>query len=121
MQQHSFSKEDFAVFEQCIHDWLGRFGITDWHVTIEHTQIGERVTAQTQANPVNKSVSFRLTQSTEGDYGFITDVRQLALHEVLHLLLFDFCCTTAKLADAYHDIVIGREHEVINKLMRVLK
>jgi len=121
MKQHTFTGDEFKEFSDRIYHWMNAFGITDWHVTIEHVQIGDRVAAQTQANPISKSVSFRLTQSIEGDYGFVTEVSQLALHEVLHLLLFDFCCATASLGDAYHDIVIGREHEVINKLMRVLK
>lgn len=121
MKQHTFTDADFEEFRTQIHRMLDLLGIIDWHVTIEHAQIGDRVTAQIQANPVTKSAYFRLTKSTEGDYGFVADVRELAIHEVLHLLLFDFCCTTAKLGDAYHELVVGREHEVINRLMRVLK
>ena len=92
----------------------------DWHVTVLHEQIGAGVNAQVQYNPKAKSACFRLSISSEGDFGFVTDPERLALHEVLHLMLGDFCYTTANLGSDTHDLVVAREHEVINKLMRVL-
>lgn len=121
MKSHTFTAKDFSNFKMVIEYWMEQFGMTDWNVTVEHAQIGTGINAQTQYNYVSKAVSFRLTKVSEGDYGMVTDPCKLALHEVLHLLLGDYNATTAKLGDAYHDLVIGREHEVINKLMRVLK
>lgn len=121
MTPHTFTEYDFAEYEAAVLHWLDAFGITDWHVTITHDQIGRGINAQTQYNTTAKNVSFRLTHNTEGDYGMLTDPKRLALHEVLHLLLAEYCETTAKLGDPVHDLVIAQEHGVLNKLMRVLK
>ena len=121
MKVHTFTENDFKLYQAAILRWLDEFGITEWHVTITHEQIGQGVSAQTQYNTVSKSVSFRLTHNTEGDFGMLIDPERLALHEVLHLLLADYCETVAKMASPIHDLVIAQEHGVLNKLMRVLK
>lgn len=102
-------------------NYMTDFGMHDWVVSVLHDQIGDGVIAQVQYRANAKSACFRLTKHAEFDYGFDTDVKRLALHEVLHLMLADFCETTAKLSDPSHDLVIAREHEVLNKLMRVIK
>lgn len=121
MKSHEFTDDDFKLFDCAIHDYIKLFGLTDWVVSVQHDQIGEGTMAQVQYKALGKSACFRLTKHTEFDYGLGTDPKRLALHEVLHLLLADFCETSAKLADSQHDLVIAREHEVIHKLMRVIQ
>ena len=121
MTPHTFTTDDFKKYGAAVHRWLEAFGVTDWCVTIMHDQIGDRVNAQCQYNTTTKQVCFRLTVNTEGDYGMVIDPERLALHEVLHLVLADYCETVAKLGDPVHPLVASREHEVINKLMRVMK
>lgn len=121
MTPHTFTSEDFSAFKQAVHYWLNKFGISEWHVTVLHDQIGDRNNAQCQYNTTTKNVCFRLTINTEGDYGMVLDPERLALHEVLHLVLADYCETTCKLADPVHPLVVAREHEVMNRLMRALK
>lgn len=121
MNSHTFTDADFDEFRGAVYRYMGEFGMNDWVVTVQHDQIGEGVMAQVQYRALAKSACFRLTKHTEFDYGFDTDPKHLALHEVLHLLLADFCETAAKLADPCHDLLIAREHEVLHKLMRVIK
>lgn len=121
MKSHEFTPSDFARFERAVRDYMSALGIHDWAVTIQHDQIGEGIMAQVQYKALGKSACFRLTKHTEFDYGLDKTPERLALHEVLHLLLADFCETSAKLADSTHDLVIAREHEVLHKLMRVIK
>ena len=42
------------------------------------------------------------------------------MHEMLHLVLCEYCETTAKMGSSTHDLVIAQEHGVVNRLMRVL-
>lgn len=121
MKSVIFTDDDFGKFKTVVEYWIEQFGLTEWNIDITHDQIGDRTNAQTQYNTTSKGAIIRLTKVSEGDFNMVTDVTKLALHEVLHLLLADFCETTAKLADTHHDLVVGREHELINKLMRVVK
>lgn len=121
MQTYEFSAEDFSAFEAAVRRYMSDFGMADWVVNVMHDQIGDGVMAQVQYKAVGKYACFRLTKHTEFDYGAGTDPDRLALHEVLHLLLADFCETCAKLGDVGHDLVIAREHEVLHRLMRVIK
>lgn len=116
----TFTNEDFLAFEKYVHRWVCRLGLTEWNLTVMHDQIGGAVNAQTQYNTVSKGACIRLTKVSEGDYNMITDPNLLALHEVLHLLLADFCETTAKLGSPVHDLVVGQEHAVIQRLMNAL-
>lgn len=120
MKTHEFTANDFALFETAVRRYMADFGMADWVVTIMHDQIGEGVMAQVQYKALAKSACFRLTKHAEFDYGLSHDPVRLALHEVLHLLLADFCETCAKLGDAVHELVIAREHEVLHRLMRVI-
>lgn len=120
MKSHTFTEQEFNVFDAEVRRLVGCFGMVDWHVTCEHQQIGNRVNAQVQYNPTAKTAMFRLSQTSEGDFGWQIDPLRLAMHEVLHLLLADFVFAASKLGDDAHDIVVAREHEVINRLMRIL-
>lgn len=120
MKTHTFTDEDFEKFKARVEDLINVFGLHEWHLTITHDQIGDRVTAQTQYNSVAHTASIRLTKHTEGDFGLEWDVERIAMHEVLHLLLSDYCETVAKLGSAAHELVVAQEHAVLHRLMRVL-
>ena len=85
MKTHTFTPSDFKHFAAKVQWLVSKMGLTEWHLSITHEQIGSGVAAQTQYNTVSKNASIRLTINSDGDYGFITDVEQLAIHEVLHL------------------------------------
>jgi hypothetical protein len=120
MKIHTFTDEDFAEFKAKAEELINTFGLHEWHVTISHEQIGDRVAAQTSCNHVARHASIRLTKQNEGDFGIEWDPKRLALHEVLHLLMWDFCETTAKLGDPTLSLVVAQEHALVNRLMRVL-
>lgn len=121
MKIHTFTPEDFEKFKVKVQSLLDTFGMHEWNVTIAQEQIGDRVNAQATYNNNTKNASIRLTINAEGDFGMVWDVEKLAVHEVLHLLLADWCETAARLQSATHDLVVGQEHAVLNRLMRVIK
>ena len=120
MKTHTFTANDFEIFKARVLSLVEQLGLTEWNLSITHEQIGDRVAAQTNYNSVSKNASIRLTINTEGDFGMVSDLGKLALHEVLHLLLADWCETTAKLGSPTHDLVIAQEHAALNRLMRII-
>lgn len=120
MKTKIFTDDDFAVFEAKVRELIHLFGMYEWHLTITHEQIGDRVCAQTQYNIVAKTASIRLTKQAEGDFGLLWEPERLAVHEVLHLVLSEFCETAAMLGSSTHALVVAQEHGVLNRLMRAL-
>ena len=121
MKTHTFTANDFEIFKARVLSLVEQLGLTEWNLSITHEQIGSGVAAQTQYNTVSKNASIRLTINAEGDFGFITDVEQLAIHEVLHLALADWGEVIAKMQNANHDLAVAQEHAVLNRLMRIIK
>ncbi len=121
MKAYTFTPSDFKHFAAKVQWLVSKMGLTEWNLSITHEQIGSGVAAQTQYNTVSKNASIRLTINSEGDYGFITDVEQLAIHEVLHLALADWGEVIAKMQNANHDLAVAQEHAVLNRLMRIIK
>lgn len=120
MKHYIFTEKAFENFSKGIDEWMGRFGMSEWDYSICHEQIGDRKMACTEYNSVTKKALFQLTKSVEFDFGLETDMRKLALHEVLHLALSDYGWTIAQAKTDLDDLALGREHELINRLMRVL-
>ena len=120
MKTKIFSDEEFDRFAAKVEELIEKLGLHDWHVTVSHEQIGDRVAAQTQCNHVAKHASIRLTKQSEGDFGIEWNPERLATHEVLHLLLWDFCETACKLGDVSHPLLVAQEHAVLHRLMRAM-
>lgn len=121
MKSYFFSEEQFNVFRESVNYWINRFGLTEWEVVVEHEQIGDNIQANASYSLSSKQALIRLTKVSEGDYGVNDSMKSLALHEVLHLMLADFCWIASKAKNDYDDIVISHEHTIINRLMRVIK
>jgi hypothetical protein len=121
MKIYTFTPAEFERFTAKVQSLVSDMGLTEWNLQIIHEQIGDRVIARTTYDTVSKIASIRLTINIEGDFGVVTDVERLAIHEVLHLLLADWGETVAKMRDANHELAIAQEHAVLNRLMRFIK
>ena len=121
MKTKVFTSSDFKTFKQEVERLAGALGLSEWHLSIFHEQIGNNCCAQTQYSHTAKSACIRLTIQVEGDYGLEWDPKRLAMHEVMHLLLADFCETSCKIGDVLNPLVIAQEHAVIHRLMKVFK
>jgi len=120
MKTHSYSPEEFKQFKGHVKKTMKRLGLTGWDCEIQHKQIGNGVCARVYFDNVAKSSLIHLTKDVEYAYAFESDVERLAMHEVLHLLLVDYCWTAATTGDHVSDAVVAKEHELINRLMGVL-
>lgn len=121
MKTFVFTDDDFSRFAFAVGERMDQFGLTEWSYDVEHDQIGDKVNAQVQYNCVSKVALFRLTKVSEGDFGMHTNVLKLALHEVLHLMLADYAWTASKAQNDIAEVVVSHEHEMINRLMRVIE
>ncbi len=117
---HRFTKGDFARFVEQVGVWLVRFGVSEWQIDYRHEQLAPSTSAEVEFDNEGKSATFRLNECVESSSDHLVDVDALALHEVLHLILADFAWVASRSRDR-DEIVISHEHEVINRLMRVLK
>ena len=116
-----YTKEEFDRYVSAVKSWLYKFGISGWNIDFKQRNIGDLISANTTYNTVSRNVCFQLAEVQTGEYCLHDDMNLLALHEVLHLLLADVIWTTKETQDDAHDLVIAKEHEVINRLMGVLK
>jgi hypothetical protein len=121
MKTYTFTPEDFDKFTAKVQSLINELGMTEWHLTLSHEQIGDRVVAQTSYNTVSKNAIVRLTINAEGEFGFVVDAEKLATHEVLHLVLADWGETVAKMQNTSHDLSVAQEHAVLHRLMRIIK
>lgn len=39
MKHYTYTKKDFKDFEMYIHDWINKFGITEWDYEVMHNQL----------------------------------------------------------------------------------
>lgn len=120
MNVHIFTEADFNTFKLEVENLLNVFGITDYTVEYEHSQIGDCTTARCCYDTRSKAALFQLTVSTEGDYGLLKNVREIAIHEVLHLFLSDLLNTVATTGDMNAPLSRSEEHAVINRLVKIL-
>lgn len=122
MNVHSFYNSEFETFQRRIDHWMKELGLTEWRYEVRQEQIGERVSAQVQYNSISKQALFRLSCSVEYDFGIVTDIDALALHEVLHLMLADFgwACANVGISGEHSDLATSHEHELLHRLMNVL-
>lgn len=116
----TYTLADFRLYRQHVDHWLKQFGMTEWHVNFKHVQCGEGTCAEVNYDNRAKTALFKLTKQVDGELGYSDAPAYLALHEVLHLLLADYSWTSATAKDDVAEIVVSHEHEIINRLIRVI-
>jgi len=107
------TKRQFQLFKSEAQKWLNKFGLTDWHVEFEHAKINPDCNAEVYT-PSLPSMKVLLTLNLEPDREDYPDeeIKETALHEVLHVLFMRFSClakwrysTELELDEAEHAIV----------------
>ena len=120
MKTKIYTEDDFIRFDSHIRRWIEKLGLTEWNFDVQHEQIGENAQARCSYNNVSKNCIFKLTKVLEYSFGVIEDLNKLALHEVLHLAMADYTWLASQTKDEYSDASISHEHELINRLARVI-
>lgn len=104
------------MFAQGIKDYMTHFGLGDWEITLKQediSELGENALAAVACDLENCIATFSLAPAwPDSESADKENLRKVALHEVLHVLLFrydhiamDRFTTQKQLADAEHDII----------------
>ncbi len=107
----------FEIFKKECEKWIADFGLTEWEVDISHCKLSEDETATCRCDYQSKLalIKFNTEVTDEGIEHNETLVKRAAVHEVLHLLLWDLTALTVSRFLTETEVV-NKEHEVINKL-----
>jgi hypothetical protein len=115
------SQKQFKFFEKCVYKWINFFGIKEFNVEVEFIEaIKNDCVANCRAGYKNKNAMIGL--STQYDKPSIFSKNNLdiyALHEVLHLLLWDFSAVGQSRYVEENEFE-NKEHEIIQKLINAL-
>lgn len=84
------TKEQFEIFKQEINDLIRLFGLYDWEVEIFHEKIDS--IAEIQTNLVSRYAKIILAIEYKTELS-TSEIKNTALHEILHLLIASFCDT----------------------------
>ena len=110
--KYKYTAENFLEYIVHCNYYLKLFGITEWDVDYKHHKID--CAARISYNNSGRLACFQLTTKGTIDFCHHDDMRKLALHEVLHLLLADI----TKARESPEEIAI--EHTAIHRLMNVI-
>lgn len=105
-------KADYQEFKDEVNWWITAFGLTSWDIKIGMSKV--KSNASCLLLPNGKKAYININPNRDKD---IT-VKQLAIHEVLELLLGDISLLTN---NYYSDEIVADEvHKIINRLMPIL-
>jgi len=116
-----YTAEDFLEYENQVRHWMHRLGLErSWYIECEQRQLSEASHARVSYNTANRNATFGLSLNVEAGIGADATVEELALHEVLHVLLADLVATLVETKSDESPSAIAREHELLCRLERVL-
>ena len=113
------TRADFEVFKDAVITWQKSLGLTDWTIYFNHDRLdGEFArtnwTAEDSIAVITLSTNWDKLRPKTDD-----QIRQLALHELLHVLLAPFCAE-AENRYATQKQLNTVEHSIIRRLETVL-
>ena len=112
-----FTQQDFRVFRNEANRCLAKLGLTDWHVVFAFEDM-ENTVGTCEAYFAGRGATLSLRRNELKDWPDKLDVRVIARHEVLELLLrrFQEMALTAVAAD----LVFEEKHSIIRRLENLL-
>ena len=107
-------------FEASCRKWQAMLGLTDWtlHFKMEKGDGTKHANVQYTCDSRQVIVTSFIERG-EAD-GTRATPERIALHEMLHIALADYCTAAARFASDTHDDVIREEHKVIERLLNAL-
>lgn len=117
--KYTYTKKDFKQFNMSILYWMDKLGITEWQYEVLQHQL-DNAAATTTYNNRAKLACFQLTHKIKSDFCHQSDMHQLALHEVIHLLLADYGYAIQETKYFCSELAIAHEHAVVMRLMKAL-
>ena len=100
----------YQEFTKCVNDWVGKLGLRDWYVWVQHSAETSECEALIEYDKDTRHACITYFSSCPDPQ----PIERVALHEVLHLLFAD------TIPEDCGDDVAREEHRVIERLLHVL-
>jgi hypothetical protein len=114
-----FAKKDFNNYVKAVKELVKAFGLTGWELTYSFLPLEQGEFANVTFQSDQHKACFSMTTAEFNDYEYAKP-DEVALHEVLHLLLANLYAM-AKSREYNEDSYIAEEHAVLNSIMRVYR
>ena len=111
------TSKDYVDFISYCREYIHRFHLGQWEIKYKFDQSkkSERLAnCEFGINSLHATITLHADWTPEND---VTEqsLREVALHEVMHLLFSDLTCT--QILDKGEVLIREREHEIINRLI----
>lgn len=98
--------------------WMKRFQLGDWSLIFQHAKIEPGMVAKTLWNASARNATIILSTNIDCPSKSFYDLKETALHEVLHIVLAGLVSYTQRTGDSY---VSEEEHRIINHMIKALQ
>jgi hypothetical protein len=105
-----------------VHQWQERLGLLDWRVVVSQKPAGRANMAEVASIDLEARLATIRIGRDFGDSVPVNDasLEALALHEVLHVFLFEFKSMHSHEKTMPDDMAMSAEHRVIHTLVNLL-
>lgn len=108
------TKQDFEKFKGFVYEWQRDLGLDDWHLYVYHRKIKDSF-ANTATSVSGRGATIQFNTSWEDRFLNDKELRECALHEVLHVLTAPLENEArARFADEYS--LEAAEHSIVTRL-----
>lgn len=111
--------EHVAEFEQYIAYWQNVLGLNDWRICRKSARCGPYMAIVDSIEPEHRLAKYRIGKDFGGSPVNSYTLSRVALHEVLHIFLYDLI-HTVKVHGLEGDDCLAQEHRIIHILEPLL-
>ena len=114
------TKKHFEDFKSYVKEYQEKLGLKDWHIYVFHKKTSNSAYAETFTGVADSAASIHLNISWTDRELTEKELRECALHEVLHVVTAPlYSEAKARYADEY--TLEAAEHSVVVRMTNVLK
>ena len=113
--------KDFKLFKTECQKWIDKFELNEWKVYYKHQSLKKSVFAEINSNLHGRVTIITLEKDwpMEGIESIEDSIKEVAKHEVIHLLLVQLC-SNAQTRYVNKDQVDEAEEALVRKLEKLL-
>lgn len=112
---------EYQRFERAVHRWAEVLGLLDWEIHVEEVAFKKAQAGNIALVHPNWQQRLALVLWNKNNKDIIGTPEQIALHEVLHIVLAAHSGLAAAAGTTEHIAVDAEEHAIIKRFMRALE
>lgn len=120
---YKMTKREFAVYKKEVLRLLDVAGMSDWDCRVEFAdpELEGAFAAVSYDCPSKQAIFYLTPEGLMPKFGHGKDIKETALHEVLHLILADHAWLIDVSEGVDNPITEGAEHAVLHRLIKLIK